>query len=1374
MNYRLFKSSIVLPCLLLIFSNSATAQNDLDNTRQALNADSKIKEFSLNSELKTISSISFTEAASLPAPDAKQVIKQYFTLDVPGEEIRLQSTSVLKSGIEIQRYKLFFNGIPVVHSSYNVMMRNNKIAAVNAESYLLPADFSVTPSLSADNARLKVLDFVQAKTYAWQALEQDKLKVAGNTALLQELDRLREEYFPEGELVIAKNKYGDGQARLAWKFDVYAVEPLGRWYIYVDALTGKIILRDAIIKHTDDKAAKQTPQTENIQQQHNTIKSPAYVFQQPMPNSPLTSELATGTTRYAGTRNFYTTRLSVPLLGMNDPNNTTAPLQYSGVDPRIPVTGPIDVFILKDDTRGGGIETYDMNAAGGAPVSVPALQSQALAFLDKNNIWQNEVAAGTNEDLIRGATSNGSNGADEAFNDDYALDAHWGAAMVYDYWKNIHNRLSFDNENTAIKSYVHYGPAYDNAFWNGSVMTYGDGSGTSATGFRPLTSLDVCGHEIGHGVCSFTADLVYESESGAMNEGLSDIWAACVERYVKTTIDPSLPFQYFQVGEQIAADNIGLRRMDNPKAKTDPDTYGGQYWANPNCTPTLANDQCGVHTNSGVLNKWFYLLVQGPLTTTGAPGYTDDGLADLGAVINGGNNYGALGPAGSGEFLGIGFTKAEAITYLMELLLTPNATFANARTASITAARTLYGECSQEEKSVTDAWFAVNVGPSYTSCALPVLSAAALVTDVKETAAGGCIRYNEYNINTNLTVIQAAPVTVNFTVGATTMSADEYALSGAAVTYAPGETGLKTVKLRIYDDAMVEADETITINVNSALPAYSTSFNFTVRNDDINPVIGSVQTLISENFESTAVGSLPAGWQQIDVTTGHTIRWAVRQDGTAPLTWTGKRAIVELLAVPGQATYDPTVSAQIILKTPIINATGLNAVRVQFVYQAGGEPACSPACDYGELVYSFNGTDFSVFGGGISPVMYNQFTDANYDFTLPPSFNGKQFYLGVLWYNDDLVGTVASITIDNFTVTAKGSAIESALAATVSEKVNAETGKPSYFYSTADNELIARISNSTAHNYGCVSATLEKAGSSGFVLYVLGNDHHRVADKIIRITPAANNALGTYDISLYFTEAEIVALEAYTGFSRTQFYIYKTSANPYTGASSANTERMAATYTALPGVGGSFSASFSTGFSAFALGAAVNIPLPINCLEFKAVKKQNSVQLIWKVNQEINNSRFEIERSFDGLLYSTIGTVMANSTSNGNYDFTDANLSGKRVYYRLKQIDMTGENRYVCSILSVSLDNADKFSISKIYPNPSAGESFVNVYTSDTRSISMEYVNTLGQVFNQHTMLLQPGTTRVTLKLNARAGNFIVRFRDENGMLLGYQKFSRL
>jgi Zn-dependent metalloprotease len=96
-----------------------------------------------------------------------------------------------------------------------------------------------------------------------------------------------------------------------------------------------------------------------------------------------------------------------------------------------------------------------------------------------------------------------------------------GAEKTYDYWTSVHGRNSFDNAGAAIKSYVHYSSNYDNAYWNGSVMTYGDGSGTY---FDILTSIDVAAHEIGHAICSNTANLAYQPESGAMNEAFSDIW----------------------------------------------------------------------------------------------------------------------------------------------------------------------------------------------------------------------------------------------------------------------------------------------------------------------------------------------------------------------------------------------------------------------------------------------------------------------------------------------------------------------------------------------------------------------------------------------------------------------------------------------------------------------------------------------------------------------------------------------------------------------------------------------------------------------------------------------------------------------------------
>ncbi len=155
--------------------------------------------------------------------------------------------------------------------------------------------------------------------------------------------------------------------------------------------------------------------------------------------------------------------------------------------------------------------------------------------------------------------------------DNAALDAHWAAEKVLDYWQTIHNRNSIDGNGLTIKNYVHYSTDYDNAFWYSSTnsMYYGDGKYT----FNPLTSLDVCAHELGHGVCQFTSGLQYLGESGAINEGLSDVWGAAIEAWAAPTK------QKWLIGEEIMLSAIALRSMSNPNQFNQPDTYQGTYWA---------------------------------------------------------------------------------------------------------------------------------------------------------------------------------------------------------------------------------------------------------------------------------------------------------------------------------------------------------------------------------------------------------------------------------------------------------------------------------------------------------------------------------------------------------------------------------------------------------------------------------------------------------------------------------------------------------------------------------------------------------------------------------------------------------------------------
>jgi bacillolysin len=343
----------------------------------------------------------------------------------------------------------------------------------------------------------------------------------------------------------------------------------------------------------------------------------------------------------------------------------TADTRYSGTRD-IEGTLKDDSYVLRDETRGKGIVTFNCE-------TIQAYQD--VDFTDNDNIWS--------------AAEH-----DNAAKDNGALDAHWGAEITYDFWDVNFGRNSFDNEGAQIISYVHYDSNYDNAFWNGRAMTYGDGNS-----FDILTALDVCGHEIGHAVCSYTADLAYQNQSGGINEGYSDIWGACVEHFGRTgSLDGELDPGVWLIGEDIGSGGSPLRSMIDPNSKGDPDTYRGSNWTMTAdegvCVPDgLVNDYCGVHSNSGVLNHWFYILTVGAAGTNNAtnPLEVDD--------------Y---------EVTGIGMRKAAEIAFLVERdFLTANSTFADARVASIAVASSLYCANDPETIAVTNAWFAVNVGDEY-------------------------------------------------------------------------------------------------------------------------------------------------------------------------------------------------------------------------------------------------------------------------------------------------------------------------------------------------------------------------------------------------------------------------------------------------------------------------------------------------------------------------------------------------------------------------------------------------------------------------------------------------------------------------------------
>lgn len=256
--------------------------------------------------------------------------------------------------------------------------------------------------------------------------------------------------------------------------------------------------------------------------------------------------------------------------------------------------------------------------------------------------------------------------------DQNAMDAHWGVEMTYDFYKQVFNRNSVDNNGYALYSYVNRGGFLynNNASWDGTAMNYGKRTNAgSQTGYG-VTGIDVTGHELTHGVTQNTSALVYSNESGAMNESMSDIMGKCVQFHAKPT----------DIDWRLSNDmNWIIRDMSNPNAYSQPDTYKGLYWY------TGSGDNGGVHYNSGVGNFMFYLLVNG-----------GSGTNDIG------NAY---------SVNGIGVSEAEQIIYRTETVyLSPNSKYADWRDACISAATDLYGASSNEVIQVKNAWYAVGVG----------------------------------------------------------------------------------------------------------------------------------------------------------------------------------------------------------------------------------------------------------------------------------------------------------------------------------------------------------------------------------------------------------------------------------------------------------------------------------------------------------------------------------------------------------------------------------------------------------------------------------------------------------------------------------------
>jgi thermolysin len=325
-------------------------------------------------------------------------------------------------------------------------------------------------------------------------------------------------------------------------------------------------------------------------------------------------------------------------------------------------------FVTTDRLRPPAINTYDMRGDF----------NRTIRYLNRQ---------------IQLTASDLASDSDNTWTDGAAVDAHVYAGLTYDYYFKRHGRRGLDNNNIPIVSLVH--PArrqdfqqnfpvvpdfYLNAFYFGDgIMLYGEGLPAGFTsGGRTVDfwsgSLDIVAHELTHGVTDYSSRLIYQNESGALNEAFSDIMGTSVEFFFQPAGNGSQRADYLNGEDTIRPG--GGRSMSDPLSYGHPDHYSRRF--------TGTTDNGGVHTNSSIANHAFYLAIEGGTNRT-------SGLAVQG--VGGANRE-----------------QMERVFYrAFTSMLPANATFSVARAATIQAARDLFGPNSNAERAVTQAWTAVGV-----------------------------------------------------------------------------------------------------------------------------------------------------------------------------------------------------------------------------------------------------------------------------------------------------------------------------------------------------------------------------------------------------------------------------------------------------------------------------------------------------------------------------------------------------------------------------------------------------------------------------------------------------------------------------------------
>ena len=619
---------------------------------------------------------------------------------------------------------------------------------------------------------------------------------------------------------------------------------------------------------------------------------------------------------------------------------------------------------------------------------------------------------------------------------------------------------------------------------------------------------------------------------------------------------------------------------------------------------------------------------------------------------------------------------------------------------------------------------------------LPPAPYITLASEVGRVTEGSSCGTTDVEVTFNISQASTTPTTVNLSVDAanSTATTDDYQLSPNSFVFPANTTTEQTFTFQLDADFVDEDTETLVLNFTTSGGGLSvpnrTTYTLTIEDDDHGPLVNG---LAPASVAFTA-GEF-ASWTGF-TSTGSAVQFAHDATGAATSGMTGEVAYVSLVA-GGAYAYNQVVESNCTFHAPAFDATGWKNLEVQFTYTVDGELDGGVYYDYGEVVYSVDGSNWISAGTPLAqPVGSPQTTPATTTVSLGErAANQSDLRVGIRWVNDGLVGQARPIAFDNFTL--RGDQPTPAAVATEVNTTNQDErrlgpNQTVHFYDPATGNVMATLQNNSAHDYGCTSVYIDRSSSSaGAATTPFWNNDpaNALISKSFRVVPTTDHPNGNITTTLYFTDAEIQNWMTATGQSMANIELVKVKGQGVDAVNADNggtaqVEIAGGTLAAYNGSGWQLTGTTATGFSGFAAGVAGAV-LPVELTALTARTERSGIRVAWTTATELNNDYFTVEHSPDGVVFRALGTVRGAGTTETPQDYAHldhAPTTGTN-YYRLRQTDFDGTTTTsaVVSARWVATDGAVA-----VTPNP-ATDAVVVRLDAALEEANLRLVNALGQ-----------------------------------------------